>query len=383
MGAVRPTGNTGRWTRPVRPTMHTMNKTLSQWLFGPVQFQEREEYREFQYKLLIVLMVSGALLTAVLLLTVHMGVNPMDTAHVRAMTVFTTLATVLWWVLRGHKRRFATVAWLYELVCLLEYTSALVHVPQDELRIIWFYINVPGVYLLLGQRAGMIITGLTVMGLALGNAHLSAPYSVHAMATGLLSLVYLGLFFHVYADRLLSYFARMRESNDKLGELATRDALTGIYNARAYQDMCNRQLASARRRQSACAVLFVDLDHFKAINDQHGHLAGDKVLTDVAHCLTRQLRSTDVLGRVGGEEFSIFLPDTTLEGARQVADTIRLAVEALMPDTGNGKRLRVTASIGVTVRQADDETMESIQQRADQAMYAAKQQGRNRVSVLG
>lgn len=360
-----------------------MKKALSQWLFGPVQFQEREEYREFQYKLLIVLMVSGALLTAVLLLTVHMGVNPMDTAHVRAMTVFTILATVLWWVLRGHKGRFVTVAWLYELVCLLEYTSALVHVPQDELRIIWFYINVPGVYLLLGQRAGMVITGLTVTGLALGNAHLSAPYSIHAMATGILSLVYLGLFFHVYADRLLSYFARMRESNDMLGELATRDALTGIYNARAYQDMCNQQLASARRRQSPCAVLFVDLDHFKAINDQHGHLAGDKVLTDVAHCLARQLRSTDVLGRVGGEEFSILLPDTTVEAARQVADTIRLAIENLMPDTGSGKRLRVTASIGVTGHQSDGETMESIQQRADQAMYAAKQQGRNRVSVLG
>lgn len=359
-----------------------MKPTIARLLFGSARFRESEEFLEFQYKFLLVVMLTGALFTGFFLLTVNLGINPMSPEHVRSMTLFSSLALVLWGVLRGRKRWFLPVAWTYEVACLLEYTSALVFVPQDEMRMIWFHVNVPGVYILLGQRVGLVITALTAVGLVAGNGFLSSPYSVHAIATGVVSLVYLGMFFHVYGDRLLSYFARMRSSHDKLQELATRDALTGVHNARAYQDLCDRLLATARRKQTTCSVLFVDLDHFKAINDRHGHLAGDRVLQAVARCLGQHLRSTDALGRIGGEEFSICLPDTSLAGAEQVAETLRQAVEALMPDTGQGQRLRVTASIGVTSSQNGAETMQVIQQRADAAMYAAKQLGRNRVSVL-
>ncbi len=355
---------------------------LSRVLFGAVKFDENEEYAAFQYKFLCVVMLTGGLFTAVFLVTTHLGLNPMDARHIWSMRLFTTAAFVLWALLRGRQHWFLPIAWTYEAVCLWEYTSALLFVPEDELRILWFYINVPGVYILLGQRAGLFITSLTVVGLVLVNPHLSAPYSVHALMTAMLSLVYFALFFHVYGNRSLSYFARMRTYNRRLQALATRDSLTGILNARAYHETCQKLLSQARRDHSPSAVLFIDLDHFKRINDQHGHLAGDRVLQAVALCVQQHLRASDVFGRIGGEEFCVFLPHTDAAGAKQVAEDLRTHIEALMPEIAPATQLRVTASIGVTSVSPEDESLQTIQHRADEAMYQAKQQGRNRVSVI-
>jgi diguanylate cyclase (GGDEF)-like protein len=129
-------------------------------------------------------------------------------------------------------------------------------------------------------------------------------------------------------------------------------------------------------------VLFIDLDHFKRINDQHGHLAGDRVLQAVALCVQQHLRASDVFGRIGGEEFCVFLPHTDAAGAKQVAEDLRTHIEALMPEIARATHLRVTASIGVTSVGPEDESLQTIQHRADEAMYQAKQQGRNRVSVI-
>lgn len=354
---------------------------LGHLIFGRVKFRESEEYQEFQFRFLIVVLISGALFTALFLLGVHLDVNRISAGHVNSMTLFTSVALVLWLILRGNRQRFYPVAWIYETACLFEYASALVLVPEDELRVLWFLVNVPGVYILLGQRAGLFVTLLTVMGLALGNSHLSAPYSPNAVATLLISTVYLGMFFHVYGDRSISYFVRMRESNQMLRHMATHDTLTEVLNARAYYATCDHLIRVAQRYRTSYAVLFVDLDHFKSINDTHGHAAGDIVLKSVAATLAGSIRESDALGRIGGEEFSIFLPDTDRAGVLQLAETIRHAIESLMPSIGE-QRLRVTASIGVATNQQGDQSMLEIQQQADQAMYLAKAQGRNRVSCF-
>lgn len=137
----------------------------------------------------------------------------------------------------------------------------------------------------------------------------------------------------------------------------------------------------ARRQRTPYAVLFVDLDHFKSINDTHGHAAGDVVLKSVADCLARSLRASDALGRIGGEEFSIFLPNTDAAGAAKLAENIRSAIESLMPSIGE-RSLKVTASIGVARNSHSEQTMLEIQKTADQAMYRAKAAGRNRVSSV-
>lgn len=356
---------------------------IASLVFGPADFSERGEYREFQFKFLSVVMLFGALFTLLFVVGATTRINPLDgSAHLHSMRLFTLATLVLWAVMRGHPERFYPVAWAYELACLMEYVSALAFVPQDELRILWFYTNVPGVYILLGQRAGLALSTLTIAGLALGNAHLSRPYSDNALATALVSLAYLTLFFHVYGSRSISYFLRMRQAKRQLEQLASHDMLTGVLNARAYYQRCDALIQLAVRESTPFAVLFVDLDHFKSVNDTYGHSAGDTVLRSVASCLGENLRRSDALGRIGGEEFSIFLPATEMDAARQLAESIRLAVQALMPDIGD-QRLCITASIGVAAGTAAQEiSMQRIQQQADAAMYVAKAAGRNRVSCF-
>jgi len=360
--------------------------TWQQFLFGSVSFSDSEEYLEFRFRFLIVVLLTGSLFTAVFIVGDQSGLNPLDSPHLRSMTVFALFAFTLWLMLRGHKERFHHIAWGYLAGCLLEYLSALLLVPDDELRILWFYVNVPGVYILLGQRAGLAVTALTLVLLAGLNPWLSRPYSRNAMATALVALMYLGLFFHVHANRSISYFVRMRQSAERLRELASHDPLTGVLNARAFYEAGDRLLGLARRTSSPCAVLFIDLDHFKSINDTHGHAAGDQVLRAVAHCLQSRLRRSDLLGRIGGEEFSVLLPETGLETALGLAEQWRQAIERLHPELPDHGPLQITASIGVASHRhgsVDRQlSLQALQSRADQAMYRAKATGRNRVSSL-
>ena len=216
------------------------------------------------------------------------------------------------------------------------------------------------------------------------NGHLDAPYSTNALATMTVGLAYLSVTFHVYGARSVSYFVRMRDLHDQLRVQATRDALTGVYNARAFHEACAPLLQAAARRGQPCSVLFIDLDHFKRINDTLGHLAGDHVLQAVARTLGQALRRSDVLGRVGCEEFAAFLPDTDAAGAFKVAELLRQSVERLAL-TIEGQAVAVTASLGVTTYAGGGPgtlSLQDIQRQADEAMYQAKAAGRNRVSAL-
>jgi len=326
-------------------------------------------------------MLSAALFTALFVAGEYSQVNRIQTPHMVSMHLFTATTLGLWAMLRGRKHRFKFIAWTYEAIGLMEYTSALWLVPQDELRLLWFFVNVPGVFILLGQRAGWSVTGLTVVLILTSNAYMPSPYTGNAMATATLSLVYLGVFFHVYGARSMSYFLRMRDYNLQLEQLASHDTLTGVMNARAYYTTCERHIELAHRTHQPYAVLFVDLDHFKSVNDQHGHSAGDAVLKTVAQCLGANIRKSDALGRIGGEEFSIFMPHTHKLGALQLAESLRKAIECCNPSTGE-LVLHITASIGVAICDQCTDDMPTIQNKADQAMYVAKSMGRNRVTAF-
>ena len=364
---------------------NSTGSTLSNWsryvAFGRRSVVFEDEYLEFQYRFLIVLMIAGAVLTGLFVLGTFSELNPVGWSHTASMIVFTTVSVVLWLTLRGHPKRYLGVAWTYEIFCLLESTSALVYVSVDELRVLWFLTNVPGVFILLGQRAGWAITLTSVVCLLLGNSHLERPYSPNALATVILCQIYLGVYFHAFMDRSVSFFTRMRDFNHQLLELASHDPLTGVMNPRAYYQSCDQLIRASHRSNQPFAVLFVDLDHFKSINDTHGHAAGDEVLRSVAQALKRHIRASDLLGRIGGEEFSVFLPNTDLAGALQLGEVLRQSVERLDVQIG-ATHLRVTASVGVACKRFQGQNMQSIQQRADEAMYAAKREGRNRVSTL-
>jgi diguanylate cyclase (GGDEF)-like protein len=176
-----------------------------------------------------------------------------------------------------------------------------------------------------------------------------------------------------------SYFERMTSNVNQLRELATKDSLTGLWNARASYDMANRMISLGQRNTSPHCTLFIDLDHFKSINDRYGHATGDTVLRTVAGSVANSCRDSDIVGRIGGEEFVVFLPNTEVGGAMLLAEKIRQNVEALMHVTPDNESYRITLSIGVANSAPYDQTIADIQRCADIAMYDAKKQGRNRV----
>jgi diguanylate cyclase (GGDEF)-like protein len=163
-----------------------------------------------------------------------------------------------------------------------------------------------------------------------------------------------------------------------LAEIAYTDALTGLANRRAFFLQADAAFAIARRYQRPLALLMVDLDHFKQINDRYGHAAGDVVLARTAACLRQSLRDADLPARLGGEEFVVMLPETSLASAMAAAERIRetLAQASIEHD---GQGIAVTASIGVATLQSDSADIASILSAADQALYEAKARGRNRV----
>lgn len=175
-----------------------------------------------------------------------------------------------------------------------------------------------------------------------------------------------------------------RKKAHKLAEiLASTDSLTGIYNRRHFMHLAKRFIAEAIQAQTPLGVIILDIDHFKQVNDQFGHQEGDRTLSAVARKIGAMLRSADILGRIGGEEFAIALPNSNGEQSMTIAERLRSAVEALRISPASPD-LKVTISLGIAslevCPQIDaDLLLDKLLERADQAMYAAKRQGRNRV----
>ena len=172
----------------------------------------------------------------------------------------------------------------------------------------------------------------------------------------------------------------------KLAEGALHDALTGLYNRRHLDERLSAELAAAQRHQRPVTLLMVDVDHFKEVNDAHGHLAGDEALKMVASVLREAVRKEDVLARYGGEEFVVVARETALDGGQALAERIRSAVERTTCPW-QGRELGVTVSIGVTVSVGhagfvQGRSEREILEAADRALYLAKSLGRNRVETL-
>lgn len=165
----------------------------------------------------------------------------------------------------------------------------------------------------------------------------------------------------------------------QLRELATTDPLSGLDNRRAFLDKSAALLEHCRRHQQDCAVLMLDIDRFKAINDRHGHAIGDQAIIACARVMRATLRDADVLGRMGGEEFAALLPLANDKAALDTAERLRSAVQALRIPLENGEHLRFTVSIGATQLAGRDSSVEGLLIESDEALYRAKSEGRNRV----
>jgi two-component system, cell cycle response regulator len=219
-------------------------------------------------------------------------------------------------------------------------------------------------------------TDTKVNGLALGaNDYISKPFRVEE----LLARVAVAIRLKRERDLLHENAEELRRRADAASEMSMTDALTGLLNRYGLQRALQRELSEARRYARPLSCLLLDVDYFKAVNDTHGHAAGDAALMQAASVLTESVRGSDVVCRYGGEEFLVLAPETDARGALSLAEKMRLAVSARL--FGDGERaFPLTLSVGVAELRRDESGNDMIA-RADLALYQAKQRGRDRVEA--
>lgn len=177
------------------------------------------------------------------------------------------------------------------------------------------------------------------------------------------------------------YQSQLEEARDRLSEASNRDGLTGVYNRRYLEQALAKEFARVKRYEGTLSLIMLDIDHFKRVNDERGHLAGDEVIRRTAEFISSCIRESDTLGRYGGEEFAVLLPHTKLDGALVLAERLRKCVAADPIAFGN-QSIPVTISIGVAELHPDTPNYEQLIQDADTALYKSKEGGRNRVTAF-
>lgn len=185
--------------------------------------------------------------------------------------------------------------------------------------------------------------------------------------------------FTMFSYLAFYYMSLVTTAHRKLGRMATTDSLTRLYNRRHTVHLAEKEIARWHRNPSHLAFLLLDIDYFKPLNDRYGHELGDRILSDISAVITNALREQDFIGRWGGEEFLVVLPDTNRDEALMTAERVRKAVAESLWES-EGERLSVTISIGVSEYRANEDLNTTIA-RADKALYLSKDGGRNRVEL--
>ena len=180
-------------------------------------------------------------------------------------------------------------------------------------------------------------------------------------------------------ERILKLEEQLTQARHEMETLAMHDGLTGMFNRRAIEEYIEAELDLARRKGRPLSVILLDIDHFKAVNDQYGHSIGDHTLQQLAGILPRNLRQYDRIGRWGGDEFIVILPDTKISEAFMIADRMRITTAETKLSLENGEYYTVQISLGVACASGSYPSLKKLVDAADLAMYQAKQAGRNHV----
>lgn len=264
---------------------------------------------------------------------------------------------------------------LYLILFFAMLITALVTASESKTVFVWILIIPIIAHFLHGRQLGLVLS-LFFLAAAWVVYYTSflEQLSVDGftdMANVVASSVVLTGLIHVYE------YSR-EKAEERLQQLAATDSLTGLPNRKRLREVLDRTLSEAERTGAGFCLLGMDLDHFKEVNDQYGHDAGDQVLRQVADLLRTRLRRTDTAARWGGEEFFVLLPGTGTNGALQIAEAVRAEL-AKTPITVGDERLKVTISIGVSEYPADGREVRDLLVCADRRLYEAKSRGRDRV----
>lgn len=271
------------------------------------------------------------------------------------------LAGLSWYLYKTRNVRVASVSLALVAVVGLLLTNYL----KGATQVFWIYPVLVGVFFMIERREALLISMLAIAGIA--------PIIINKFDS--FALISILITTSVTCALAYAFATITRGQRDELMHLATKDPLTGVGNRRALQQKLDEAIAAGMRTDIACSMLMLDLDHFKQVNDQHGHAKGDEILIKITELVGMRIRVTDNIYRIGGEEFVIVAENLNLENAARLAEQLRTIVEAYELAAGSD----VTISLGVAQHHAG-ETAEDWMSRADNALYMAKHAGRNRIS---
>ncbi len=271
--------------------------------------------------------------------------------------------------------------WIYGyLVTLFSFFLVIILLPEASVSaFVWVLMMPVLAYLLLGKHEGLILSvPFMIVGCVVYFIHLGSIGSAHVMID-LLNMVFCGALMLTFVHM---YEIRREEAEQRLVTLAQTDALTGLANRSSFQHKLSRTIAECERSGTGFALVIMDIDHFKMVNDSMGHDAGDHVLRNLGQCLLERLRMTDSVGRLGGEEFGLILRDVRPADAFELMDALRQRIADSELVYGES-RIRVTASFGIAQWPDHGRQAEELFRVADRCLYSGKRAGRNRVAPVG
>lgn len=265
------------------------------------------------------------------------------------------------------------IAYLLPTYCFILYIIVMPNASATAF--VWVYLMPVMAYLLLGKLRGFLLAVpfmlvATVMYLHVNQVRLDAPGLID-IGNGVFCGVLVIAFMHVYESRRAEAYKQLRR-------LALTDAMTGVASRESFQRALERCIQEAARYDTRLVLVVLDVDHFKLINDQWGHDAGDKALQHLCRCLRHRLRATDLIGRLGGEEFGILLPFTDRFDAQPLVEALRQEV-ARTPLNYRGQHIQLSATFGLAEWPADGLDADELYRCTDRRLYRGKAEGRNRL----
>jgi diguanylate cyclase (GGDEF)-like protein len=249
--------------------------------------------------------------------------------------------------------------------------------PQEALSVCLLKLGMSRTILLVTASSTVLSLGITAVLMSLFGVT-SRRFWLVAMSIATLAPLIIAT---LQAFILVAVLHHLHASRELARKLALTDELTGLYNRHHFNDRAAAEFQLSTRQNLPLSVVLIDADHFKSINDCHGHSAGDMALQAIARACTRSIRLSDVLGRYGGDEFALLLPITDTDAAVAVAERIRETVEAMQVDVREELSLRVTVSLGIATLAPAGGSLDELIRRADRALYHAKHSSRNRVGL--
>lgn len=350
---------------------------LNNFLYSGFNFDQEENHLKFQFRMLNAILLISAFFSALVGVLSDLKINDVGEIHTKINYIYSLVSLALIFLLRREKKNYIVVSHTLLVSSLFTFASALVFVSQDEFRMIWFYLLVFVAFILAGKKSGLLYALVSIGIIITANIFMELHLSEIAIHTAILGLMIASLLSLTYTNRIDAYEKSLKELNENLRELAFTDGLTGIINRRSFDELSRHYFETAKRDKIELSLLILDIDFFKKVNDNYGHHVGDLLLVEFVRTIEPLLRKSDNFGRIGGEEFGVLLFHTDLSGALALGEKIHEALKSISFEC-SGEYIGITCSIGVSQIKQSDTSFHALFERADEALYKAKAEGRNR-----